>query len=177
MGYKTIALLLAFVALSACAQMRDNFKRGWDDFVQDVRAIRMGGREVGEASLALPDKVWADHGCGARKLPYFVVEESDIAPKRLRRGQEVKHRLVYSLCPEKPSQVVPGTLALGVYFKGKKVFEDIDRNAEMKPGKWRVDSIITIPPQADAGVYSIKAEFRSKKVSFDRSVSFIVEAG
>jgi hypothetical protein len=45
----------------------------------------------------------------------------------------------------------------------------------MKPGKWRLDRIIDIPPDATPGVYLIELEFKSSTLKIKKQENLVVE--
>jgi len=131
-------------------------------------------REPGEFNRGFPDEVADEYHCAKRPLPFLAVEEDELLPERLSPGDEFNHRLQYVLCPVDDTQVVSGTLHTRILYKGKPILtESIQR--DLQPGRWVVDSFITLPNDAKPGVYALQTEFTSKKGGFDTRATFLVE--
>ncbi len=140
-----------------------------------VGQVRRSLRNPGEHNSALPEEVWKKHDCGKKDLPYLHFESLEVAPERLKPGEEFNHRWVYSLCPETPTSVVEGTLETRIYFKGEPIVSEANNHFELKPGRWVIDTFVQVPPQAQAGVYSIEIAFQSKPTRFRKRRSFAVQ--
>ncbi|MGH9961673.1 MAG: hypothetical protein ACREBC_31860 [Pyrinomonadaceae bacterium] len=132
-------------------------------------------RKPGEKLLAGPDKVWQELSCDKQTLPHFVVEKNEVLPDTVSAGHEFNHRLVYSLCPSKPTEVFPGKLLREIHVKEKPVFQDAPADIELKAGRWTVDSFVRVPPDAPAGVYSLVVRFEEPRLGFEKEKSFVVE--
>lgn len=138
--------------------------------------IRRAVREPGEKLVALPEDVSRDYECEARHLPYFQLERHELNPMRLEAGAEFNHRMVYSLCPAKPTEVVSGTLTTRIRFKGRVIVSDRVRGFELKPGRWIVDAFVRLPDDAEMGIYALEVVFQSRSVKMDERITFGVEA-
>lgn len=161
---KIIFILLAGLLLESCA--------GTNSFDSFMANIQKSFRTPGEKLLQNPDTVWKEHNCDQIRLPLVAVEENELIPPMLKPGEDFNHHLVYSMCPARPSEVYPGDLYRIIYYKGEKVFEDVSRNFEFKPGKWSVDAFINIPAQANPGIYSLEVRFMAKKPEVGRGIDF-----
>ena len=94
----------------------------------------------------------------------------------MRAGAKLNHRFVYVMCPSRASEVIVGTLYTRIRFKGKTVHQD-KVTRELKPGRWVVDSFITLPEQAMPGMYALAGRFEGKQGSFSFNADFLVEEG
>jgi hypothetical protein len=45
---------------------------------------------------------------------------------------------------------------------------------EIKPGRWVVDAEVSLPDDADPGVYAYELEFEGAGVSFEKRLTFVV---
>lgn len=157
-----IALLLCF-ALSGCAGSQ------W------LGKTRRALRDPGEKLVDLPDRVAQDYGCAERALPHLELERNEINPTRVRAGAALNHRIVYALCPVATTEVVTGTLTTQVRFKGRVVMRDRVPGFEFKPGRWRVDTFVRLPEDAETGVYALEIRFDDGSVSLTESLTFGVD--
>jgi hypothetical protein len=139
-------------------------------------AIQLKLRQPGERLASFPEPVAVEYDCAERRLPFFEVEEVELIPSRLRPGGELNHRFVYVMCPSRASEVIEGELYTRIQFKGKTVHSDaVER--ELQPGRWVVDSFITLPEQAPPGMYALEGRFESPKGRFSFRSDFLVEEG
>jgi hypothetical protein len=159
---RTLALVLC-VMLSGCASS------------QLVGRMRRASREQGEKLLDLPDKVEKRYACRERVLPWFKLERNEINPQRVEPGSRLNHRIEYSLCPKSATAVVTGTLTTRVRFKGEVVLLEEISGFEFKPGRWRVDSFVVLPPEAEPGVYALEVHFAEGNVLLNQSLTFGVD--
>ena len=138
--------------------------------------IQLTLRQPGERLVDFPEPVAVEYDCAKRRLPFLKVEESELIPARLRPGGELNHRFVYVMCPSRATEVIEGTLHTRIQFKGKTVHRDAVKR-EMQPGRWVVDSFITLPENAKPGMYALAARFESKKGRFSFHSDFLVKEG
>jgi hypothetical protein len=158
------ALVLALcLSLAGCASS------------QTLGRMRRATRDPGQKLLDLPDKVAKDYACKERVLPWFKLERNEINPKRVEPGSQLNHRIEYALCPEKPTEVVTGTLTTRVRFKGEVVLDEQIPDFEIKPGRWRVDAFVRLPEAAESGVYALEIHFQQGRVRMDESLTFGVD--
>ncbi len=139
-------------------------------------AIQLKLRKPGERLLDFPEPVAVEYDCAKRRLPFLKVEESELVPARLRPGGQLNHRFVYVMCPSRASEVIEGTLHTRIQFKGKTVHRNAVKR-ELQPGRWVVDSFITLPEKAMPGMYALTARFDSPKGRFSFQSDFLVEEG
>jgi hypothetical protein len=139
-------------------------------------AIQLKMRQPGERLVSFPEPVAVEYDCAKRRLPFFKVEETELIPSRLRPGGQLSHRFVYVMCPSRASEVIEGKLHTRIQFKGKTVHSDSVKR-ELQPGRWVVDSFITLPEKAMPGMYALAARFESPKGHFSFQSDFLVEEG
>lgn len=163
MGHpKTVSALLALLlALNGCASLRWSVERAL--------------REPGERLSDFPEEVWEEYDCGAQKRPFFVIERNELVPPRVKAGGRFAHRLVYAMCPTRPTGVVPGRLLTRIRFRGDPIVRETDDAYELKPGRWVVDAEVQLPPDAEPGVYAYEVAFQGAGVDFEKSLTFVVQ--
>ena len=132
-------------------------------------------RKPGEKLVAMPEKVWRQYNCSEARLPLFIIEKSKLIPPQLYPGGELNHRLTYAMCSNKRAEEIVGTLSTRVFFRGQRLVNDVNTTYPMRPGRWRVDTFITLAPDAQVGVYSLELQFKSTRIEFQRNHSFIIE--
>ena len=131
-------------------------------------------RDPGTQLEAFPEVVWKEYDCENQKRPFFVIEENDLLPEKVRAGSDFGHRLVYVMCPEHPTEVVQGELSRRIRFKGVPIAEKTDPIYEIRPGRWAVNAIVHLPEGAERGIYAYELEFDSDPVAFEKSLTFVV---
>jgi hypothetical protein len=156
---KGLILLLCFalVAMPACT------------------TIRVKLRDPGESNKTMPDPVALEYHCDKRPLPFFEIEKNELLPDRVAPGQKLAHRIVYVMCPKRPTEVVAGSLETRIRFKGRAIFRDRIEQ-ELKPGRWVIDTYIPLPDQAEPGVYALEVDFASKHGDLQERSDFVVKA-
>jgi hypothetical protein len=144
-----------------------------------VGKLRRAVREPGQELVDLPGKVERQYGCAEKKLPYFRLEKNELNPNRVPAGGELNHRMIYAMCPEKPTEVIEGTLVTRIRFKGTPIVTETLEPFELKPGRWIVDAFITLPENAEEGVYALEVGFTSgsSEIVIDEGLTFGVDAG
>ncbi|MBW2272108.1 MAG: hypothetical protein JRG96_02455 [Deltaproteobacteria bacterium] len=151
-----LSLCLALVATPACT------------------AFLVQTREPGESNKTMPEAVAAEYHCDKRPLPFFEIEKSELFPLRAKPGQKLAHRIVYVMCPKRPTEVIAGSLETRIRFKGRSILRDRIEQ-ELKPGRWVIDTFIPLPEQAEPGVYALEVEFASKHGDLEEHSDFLVE--
>jgi hypothetical protein len=154
-------LALALAALPGCASLR------W--------SLQKAGREQGARLTAFPEEVASEYACAQRALPFLAVEQSEIVPPRVHPGEEFNHRLVYALCPERPTGVVAGRLVEGIRFRGELLHREVRDGFELRPGRWVLDAFIELPGGAEPGVYAYELRFEGGRVGFEQRHTFVVD--
>jgi hypothetical protein len=132
-------------------------------------------RKPGQKSLALPEKIWRQYDCAHMRLPFLKVEVNQLIPPRLEPGHEFNHRLTYAMCTNERADEIMGRLYTRIYFRGQRIVNEVDPNYAMRPGRWRVDTFITLPRDVEIGVYSLELQFVSHHLKFRQNHSFVVE--
>lgn len=139
-------------------------------------AVAKHFREPGESLQTFPELVWEEYDCDTQKRPFFIIEKNELTPRTVNAGDDFGHRMEYVMCPESSTAVVQGELATRIRFRGAPIVRQLDANYEIKPGRWRVDAIVHLPASAEPGVYAYELSFESGELSFDKSLTFVVQA-
>ncbi|MEE8556776.1 MAG: hypothetical protein V3T14_02705 [Myxococcota bacterium] len=160
---KAVAGLLILALASGCAAVTSRVSRAL--------------RSPGERIETFPEQVWSEYRCSQRKLPFFKIEELELYPQKLTPGERFNHRFIYSLCPVKPTAVITGRLETSILFKGKAIVREANDSYDLKPGRWVVDTFVTLPAEANPGLYGLQLKFKGQNVKFQRTLSFTVSAG
>jgi hypothetical protein len=163
-GHSKIVAALALAALcaSGCASLR------W--------SLAKSLRQPGEALADFPEEVWAEYDCDKQRRPFFAIEENELVPPRVRAGGEFNHRLVYVLCPARPTGVISGRLHTRIRFRGDPIVRETTEAYELKPGRWVVDAEVQLPSDAEPGVYAYEVAFESAPVGFEKRLTFVVQS-
>jgi len=138
-------------------------------------SVKKALRKEGAQNLAFPELVWEEYDCDTQRRPFFMVEENELIPPKVKPGGEFNHRMIYVMCPVRLTAVVPGTLSTRIRFKGEAIVHNADKAYEIKPGRWVVDSFVEIPEDAEPGMYAYQVEFAGKGVTFDKRLTFLVK--
>lgn len=133
-------------------------------------------RKPGQTLLASPENVWQAYDCAYMRLPFLAIEVNQLIPPRLRPGHEFNHRLIYAMCSNERADEIIGRLYTRIYLRGQRLVNHVDPSYVMRPGRWRVDTFITLPMDVEAGVYSMELQFVSHHLNFQQNHSFVVSA-
>lgn len=159
---KALALALAaLLATGGCASLR------W--------SVAKTLRNPGVRIEAFPEVVWEEYDCDHQRRPFFIMESNELVPPRVKPAKDFNHRMVYSMCPARPTEVVAGTLSTRIRFKGRAIVRDQVEAYELRPGRWVVDAFVTLPEDAEPGVYAYEVDFESRSVRFDERLTFVVD--
>ena len=120
MGRYLLSTVVAAAVTLGCAQLQTQ--------------LRLQLRKPGETLVTMPKPVAAQYNCSKRRLPFFRVEESQLAPERMRPGGRFNHRFTYVMCPSKLAEVIEGTLYTQIHYKGRAVYTDKIKR-ELQPGQ------------------------------------------
>lgn len=166
MGKLTCARVLLFAAVpvvfSGCSSL----------YQQTVAALRQPGEQV----AATPDDVWRDYNCAQRDRPFVRTESFEVVPEKIKPGGRVNYRLIYVMCPLRPSDVIRTRVSRKMLFKGRQVALNVNEGFEVKPGRWVVDSFFTLPLNSPLGVYALEVSFDAPAGQTHRKVhKFLVE--
>lgn len=138
-------------------------------------SVRKSLRDPGVHFRAFPEEVAREYACEEKQLPHFTIERLELLPNRLRPGQEFNHRLIYALCPRHPTGVVSGTLHTRILHRGRVIVNEQDPAYEFKPGRWIVDTFVTVPENARVGIYAMELQFEGEDLDFRESLTFAVD--
>jgi hypothetical protein len=83
--------------------------------------------------------------------------------------------MIYSMCPQNPTEVVVGKLHTRIRHRGTPIVRDTVNDYEIRPGRWIVDAFVTVPEAAQPGVYAFEVEFESTTLTFDERITFVVD--
>jgi hypothetical protein len=141
--------------------------------------IRRAVREPGQELVDLPGKVERQYDCEEKKLPFFRLERNELNPLRVHPGGELNHRMVYAMCPQHPTEVIEGVLVTQIRFKGRPIVSETLDKFEIQPGRWIIDAFITLPENAEMGVYALELRFKSEtsEIEIDEGITFGVDDG
>lgn len=132
-------------------------------------------RHPGEQIATTPDQLWKELDCGNRERPFVRAESMEVLPEMIKPGGRVNYRLIYAMCPAKPSEVIKTRVARRMLFKGEQVARNVNEAFELKPGRWVVDSFFTLPDKTPFGVYSLEVNFEAPTGLAHKQVrSFVV---
>jgi hypothetical protein len=140
-------------------------------YQQAVAAIRQPGEHI----ATTPEEVWNEMNCANRQRPFVQAESMEIVPEKVKPGGRVNYRLVYVMCPARPSEVIQTKVARRMLFKGEQVAANVNDSFEIKPGRWVVDSFFTLPLDSPLGVYALEVGFEAPNGMGHKKVrSFVV---
>jgi hypothetical protein len=132
-------------------------------------------REPGEHIKTVPDEVWNEYRCAERERPFLRIESMEVVPEMIKPGGRLNYRVVYAMCPAKPSEVLKARAFRRIYFKGEQVASNVNDSLELKPGRWVIDSFFTLPADSPLGVYALEVTFeRSERHGQKQVRSFVV---
>ena len=158
---KQLSGLLSLVVLSGCTTL----------YQQAVVATRHPGEQI----TTTPDQLWMEMDCSNRQRPFVRAESMEVLPEMIRPGGRVNYRLIYVMCPAKPSEVIKTRVARRMLFKGEQVARNVNDGFEIKPGRWVVDSFFTLPVDSPLGVYALEVIFEAPNGMAHKKVrSFVV---
>ena len=141
--------------------------------VAGCASIRFSLREPGVVHKTFADKVAREYHCDKRPLPFFEFEKSELVPEKIKPGREFNHRIVYVLCPERPTGVISGKLHTRILNRGEAIKHEVVE-MELQEGRWVVDTFITLPESAEPGAYAMQVTFDSDKGDLETIGSFVV---
>jgi len=137
--------------------------------------IIAAARHPGEQIATPPDRVWLQFDCAKRERPFVQIENMEVLPEMIKPGGRVNYRLVYAMCPHKPSEILRARIVRNMFFKGESVARNVKDSFELKPGRWVVDSFFTLPPESPMGVYALEVGVEASNGYTHKKVrSFVV---
>jgi hypothetical protein len=160
-GAVLVTAALSLSALAGCTTL----------YQQAVAATRQPGEQI----ATTPDKLWQELDCANRERPFVRAESMEVLPEMIRPGGRVNYRLVYAMCPARPSEVIKTRVARRMLFKGEQVARNVNDDFEVKPGRWVIDSFFTLPVDSPLGVYALEVVFEAPDGTAHKKVrSFVV---
>jgi hypothetical protein len=151
---------LSLVALYGCSVL----------YQKTIVAFRQSGEHV----RTYPDQLWSELNCSERELPFIQLESMEVMPDTILPGTRANYRLVYAMCPLRPSEVIETRVLRKIVFKGEQIISNADDSLELKPGRWVVDSFFTLPEQSPLGVYELEITFEANRIAHRMVRSFVV---
>jgi len=136
--------------------------------------LKLHLREPGHRNRDFPEPVAREYHCDKRPLPFFQFERNELVPTRMKPGSEFNQRIIYVLCPDRPTGVVAGQLHTRVLFEGKTILEEVV-DEKLRPGRWVLDSFIRLPQDAAPGLYAMDVRFESAQGDLEDRVDFVVK--
>jgi hypothetical protein len=82
--------------------------------------------------------------------------------------------MVYVMCPRRPTGVVAGRLLTRIRFRGDPIVRETRDAYEIRPGRWVVDAEVSLPDDAEPGVYAYEIAFQGQALNFRKSLTFVV---
>jgi len=126
------------------------------------------------ARLADPQTVWREYDCDKKVLPFIIIESNEILSPEPLAGQEFKYRFVYALCVSGPPKPIKGTLKRKIFFRGKKVFQNVSKDVDVKPGRWEDIAKIKTPHGTKPGDYNFELSFSISKTKIIKDLPFVI---
>ncbi len=71
--------------------------------------------------------------------------------------------------------MVSGTLHTRILYRGRAIVNERDPAYEFKPGRWIVDAFVTVPENAEVGIYAVELEFEGRDLQFTERLTFAVD--
>src|SRR5687768_15034464 len=109
--------LLSLVTLSSCSAL----------YPQVVTSAW----KPGEHFATTPDQMWHDFNYSKRDRPFVHVESMEVLPEMIKPGGRVNYRLIYVMCPVKPSEVIKTVASRRMLFKGEQVARNLNETFEL----------------------------------------------
>lgn len=128
----------------------------------------------GKKQLLAPGDPALARACVQVKQRYLWIDRVEVMPSPVDPGGEMNHRFIYTFCPQGPVERIRGTLTTRVVRDGRALITDTENNYTLTPGQWAVDARIVIPPNAEAGAYTLETGFVAGGAAFKRSTNFAV---
>ena len=159
---KVAALCAALLLATGCASARWSMQKAF--------------RQPGEHLADFPEAIWEEYDCQSQKRPFFIIETNELVPPRVKVGGDFNHRMVYVMCPPRPTGVVSGRLRTRIRFRGDPIVRETTEAYEIKPGRWILDAEVTLPEDAQPGIYAYEMDFKGAALRFEKRLTFVVRA-
>jgi hypothetical protein len=140
----TLLLLLLAFSASGCASIQDVHQ-------EMLKSLRTPG-ETMDKSPEETESIYLE-SCRMQSSRNLVHLEAEVIPNRVADGNEVNHRITYSVCKSGKGNI-DGEIIRKVYYGNAAVFQDRTRYV-FKPGTWIVDAFIKVPEKAGPGKYEV----------------------
>ena len=146
-----------------------------------LAALCMGGActgrlPPGETQHRSPEAVRRSLHCDAQTLPFFVVDRNTITPRVVSGGDELRHIVIYSMCPSPTGEVYTGKLVRRIKLDDATILDDVTEPFELKPGRWILTALIRVPPDAPPGKYRFITLIDVGTLHFDGEQRFEIKA-
>lgn len=129
----------------------------------------------GRKLLMIPDRVWENETCDVRPLPYLRLERTEITAATVGPGNSLIYRFPYTACvPAQPGYIL-GRFRTTVSLGDKELSTRTDDTFPVETGRWTVDTEITVPKDAQPGVYSLEATLTLKGMMIQDRLNFTVQ--
>ena len=161
--YRSLILTLIVLPLFSCAAISSLE----DIFIKSIR-------KPGEKQVRNEDKTSIKYGCSEKNAGELFIEEVEIFPEKLKRGEEVNQRLKYATCPLLNNEPIKGWIKRVVKHDGVILFEDFTKY-DFKPGTWNIDIFILVPEESSAGEYEIISNIHYGKKNITEVSTFTVK--
>jgi hypothetical protein len=119
-----------------------------------------------ERLVASPKRVRGEFNCASRPTPSAYLSTAMLIPDTVKPGASVTHRIAYTLCGGNDA-LVTGRLRTRIVRGSANVLSDAVQNYRLKPGRWTVDSIVHVPPNAPEGSYGVVVDFTGNMLGLD----------
>lgn len=129
-----------------------------------------------ETLVASPEAVSQELGCATAKRPLIRVESDELAPAVAAPGGSLTHRFVYAACLRRGAATVAGTYRRRFSRDGRTVHVALDPEFAFKPGRWRVERVIHVPPDTPSGDYVLHVDLEGQGIRYERSLAFSIGA-
>jgi hypothetical protein len=145
-----------------------------------LAALCMGGTctgrlPPGEVRQRGPEAIRKALRCDAQTLPFFVVDRNTVTPRVVSGGDELRHIVIYSMCPSPTGEVYTGKLVRRIKLGEVTILDDVTEPFELKPGRWIQTALIRVPPDAPAGKYRFVTLIEVGTMRFDGEQRFEIK--
>jgi hypothetical protein len=161
---------LSLTLLTACATVNT---RSIGELLKDVKSeTQLAFHRPGVRQLNTGAEVLGETACAGQLRP--TVTEHELIPSRLAAGREVGMRWVYVWCSPDGTQQRIGAVSYQVLHNGAVVWNSGQGDMEIRPGRWVINNLVTVPKQAPAGSYQWVVKVDGRSLSLRTSADFMV---
>lgn len=164
---KPAALLVASLIVASCSELPGPPKQ--------VESPPPEIPKPGKKMVITSELTWESEGCDSRPLPYIRLERSELTAPTVQRGNSIIYRFPYTACGTAQPGYIPGRFRTTISLAGKALSTRYDDTFPVETGKWVVDTDISVPKDAEPGVYSIEATLAAKNVTIQGRINFTVQ--